>query len=122
MKHYAEIVSHVSPEQLLVELKRRSLITEEEEYMLLNCNFSPQKRTKLLLLHLHIKNPNNAILLFYECLRAEKERTGHQYLSGLLEPDICEFQSQYQASNSNTAGMTKSEIDNILPILTFYWM
>ena len=127
-KHYAEIVSHVSPEQLLVQLKPRGLVTEEEEYMLLNANFSPQKRTKLLLLHLHFKNPNNAILLFHECLRAEREHSGHQYLAGLLEPDIREFQSQHQvpnstgASNLSTAGMTESEIDNILPTLAFYWL
>ena len=76
-KHYTEIVSHVNPEQLLVQLKPCGLVTEEEEYMLLNANFSPQKRTKLLLLNLHFKNPNNAIPLFYECLRAENEHSGH---------------------------------------------
>ena len=127
-KHYEEIVNHVNPEQLLVQLRPRGLVTQEEEYMLLNTFYSPQKRTKLLLLSLHFKNPNNSVLLFYECLRAEKEHSGHEYLADLLEPDIHEFQSQHQvpnskgASNSNTTGMTESEIDDILPTLTFYWM
>ena len=127
-KHYAEIVSHVNPEQLLVQLKPRGLVTAEEEYMLLNANFSLQKRTKLLLLHLHFKNPNNSVLLFHECLREEKEHSGHQYLADLLEPDIRAFESQRPvpisrgASNSNAAGMTESEIDTILPVLTLYWM
>ena len=127
-KHYEEIVSHVNPEQLLVQLKPRGLVTVEEEYMLLNANFSPQKRTKLLLCNLHFKNPNNSVFLFHECLRKEKEHSGHQYLADLLEPDIRAFESQRQvpnsrgASNSNAAGMTESEIDRILPTLTFYWM
>ena len=72
VKHYEEIVSHVNPEQLLVQLKPRGLVTEEEEWMLLNGSFSPQKRTKLLLFNLHFKNPNNSVLLFHECLRKEK--------------------------------------------------
>ena len=127
-KHYEKIVNHVNPEQLLVQLESRGLVTAEEQYMLLNTNFSPQKRTKLLLLHLHSKNPNNAILLFHECLRAENEHSGHQYLADLLESDVRAFENQHQipnsrgASNSNAAGMTGSEIDNILPTLTFYWM
>ena len=127
-KHYEAIVNHVNPEQLLVQLRPRGLVTPEEEYMLLNANYSPQKRTKLLLLSLHFKNPNNSVLLFHECLKDEKEHSGHEYLAGLLEPDIREFESQCQvpnsqgASNSNTPGMTESEIDNILPTLTFYWM
>ena len=127
-KHYAVILSHVNLEQLLVQLKVYDLVTQEEEYMLLNANFSLQKSTKLLLLCLHSKDPINSILLFYQCLRVQKEHSGHQYLADLLEPDIREFESQSQvpdskgASNSNAAGMTKSEIDNILPTLTFYWM
>ena len=127
-KHYAEIVRHVNPEQLLVQLKPRGLVTVEEEYMLLNANFSPQKRTKLLLLNLHFKNPNNSVLLFHECLREEKEHSGHQYLADLLEPDVRAFESQRQvpisrgASNLNAAGMAESEIDTILPVLTLYWM
>ena len=127
-KHYAEIVSNVNPEQLLVQLNVCDLVTKEEEYMLLNVNFSPQKRTKLLLLSLHFKNPNNSALLLYQCLRVEKQQPGHQYLADLLEPDIRAFESQLQVPNSrrannlNAAGMTESEIDRLLPILTFYWM
>ena len=49
-KHYEEIVEHVNPEQLLVQLKTRDSLTREEEYMLLNSNYTPQKRTKLLIL------------------------------------------------------------------------
>ena len=128
-KHYAEILSHVNPEKLLVQLKVCDLVTQEEEYMLLNANFSPQKRTRLLLLHLLSKDdPNDSVLLFYQCLRVEKEHSGHQYLADLLETDIREFESQSQvpdskgAGNSSIAGMTKSEIDTILSIFTFYWI
>ena len=68
------------------------------------------------------------MLLYHECLREEKEHSGDQYLADLLEPDICAFESQHLvpisrgASNSNAAGMTESEIDTILPVLTLYLM
>ena len=127
-KHYEEIVEHVNPEQLVVQLMSRNLITSEERHMLMNDNFTPQKRTKLLILQLCSKNPNTCARIFYECLRAEKEHMGHNYLADLLEEDICEYESQQQvthnrgATNSNAAAMTESEIDNLLPTLKSCWI
>ena len=126
-KHYKEIVNHVNPEQLLVQLKTNGLVTTEEEYILMNSDLTPQKRTKLLLIQLQFKDPSNCIQLFYQCLRAEKEHSGHQYLADLLEPDIRAGESQPPvtspggASNS-TAAITGAEIDSILPKLKLYWM
>lgn len=126
-KHYEEIVNHVSPEQLLIQLITHNLVTQEEQYMLLNQNFSPQKRTQLLLVQLSSKNPNNCVQLFCQCLRAETQHTGHQYLADLLERDIREHESQSKvaanrgASDPNTVVLTESEIDSLLPTLTSYW-
>ena len=128
-KRYKEIVEHVNPEQLMVQLITRNLITSEEGHMLMNDKYTPQKRTKLLILQLFSKNPNTSIQLFCECLRAEKEHTGHEYLADLLEEDICAHESQQQqathnrgATNSNAAAITESEIDNLLPTLKSCWM
>jgi len=110
-------VEHVNPEQLLVQLKTRDLLTREEEYMLMNSNYTSQKRTKLLILQLYSKNPNNYVKLFYECLRDETQHSGHQYLADLLEPNIHEYESQSQATNNSGANdsnvvMTKSEMND----------
>ena len=121
-KHYAVILSHVNPEKLLVQLKICDLVTQEEEYMLLDANFSPQKRTKLLLLSLHSKDPNNSVLLFYQCLRVEKEHSGHQYLADLLESDIRKSenghnndqngQSNIKSSHNSGQNASKSDQDS----------
>ena len=89
-KHYEEIVAHVNPQELLGQLVTRNLVTEDEQYMLLNQNFSPRKRNQLLIVALS-KDSNTSVQLFYECLKAEKNHSGHQYLVDLLEPDIHEI-------------------------------
>ena len=93
-KHYAVIVEHVDPEQLLVQLKTHDLVTSDEEYMLLNTNFSRQRRTKLLLQRFCSKNPINSIQLFYQCLREEKQHSGHKYLADLLEQDVLDYEAE----------------------------
>ena len=99
-KHYKEIVSHVNPEELLVQLVTHNLVTEDEHYMLMNQTFSPQKRNQLLIIALFSKDPNTSVQSFYECLKAEKHHSGHQYLADLLGPDIREFENQHQAANN----------------------
>ncbi|XP_065884455.1 uncharacterized protein [Dysidea avara] len=93
-KHYIEIVEHVDPEQLLLQLKTHDLLTPDEEYMLLNTNFSLQKRTKLLLQRFCSKNPTNSVQLFYQCLREEKQHSGHKYLADLLEQDVLDYEAK----------------------------
>ena len=117
-------MKHVNPEQLLVQLKTRGLVTPEEEYMLLNSNFSPQKRTKNYLLQLCSKDPNNCVQLFYQCLRAETEHSGHQYLANLLEPEMHRYECQSQLQNKRglDAVMSEAEIDDILPTLKSCWV
>jgi len=88
------IVEHVDPEQLLVQLKAHDLVTPDEEYMLLNGYFSHQKRTKLLLQRFCSKNPMNSVQLFYQCLREEKQHSGHQYLADLLERDVLDYEAE----------------------------
>ena len=142
--HYEEIVAHVNSLELLGQLVTRNLVTQDEQYMLLNQTFSPQKRNQLLIVVLISKDPNTSVQLFYECLKAEKNHSGHQYLANLLEPDIREYENQHQVtnnrvgSNSNASGddggaggagaaaaataMTESEIDRLLPTLKSYWL
>ena len=145
-KHYKEIVDYVNPQELLGQLVTRNLVTQDEQYMLLNQTFSPQKRNQLLIVVLFSKDPNTSVQLFYECLKAEKNHSGHQYLANLLEPDIREYENQHQVTNNrvgsnlNASGddggaggggggaaatataMTESEIDRLLPTLKSYWL
>ena len=131
-KHYKEIVAHVNPQELMGQLATRNLVTLDEQYMLLNQTFSPQKRNQLLIVALFFKDSNISVQLFYECLKAEKNHSGHQYLADLLGPDICEYENQHQVTNnrvaSNSSGggaaaaMTESEIYRLLPTLKPYWL
>ena len=132
-KHYEEIVSHVNPEELLGQLITHNLVTVDEQYMLMNQAFSPQKRTRLLIIVLLSKDPNTSVQLFYECLKAEKHHSGHQYLARLLGPDIREYENQHQATNNTgtsdgggataaVAAITESEIDRLLPTLKSCWL
>ena len=143
-KHYEEIVDHVNPQELLGQLVIHNLVTEDEQYMLLNQNFSPRKRNQLLIEVLFSKDPNTSVQLFYECLKAETNYSPHQYLADLLGPDIREYENQHQvtdnrvASNSNAsdgdgggggaaaaaaaAAITELEIDRLLPTLRSYWL
>ena len=138
-KHYEDIVNYVNPEEILGQLMKRNLVTRDEQFMLMNQNFSPQKRNQLLIIALFSKDPNTTVQLFYECLKAEENHNGHQYLAGLLGPAIREYENQQQVtnnrgeSNSNAAGvaaavpggaaaMTEAEIDRILPTLKSYWL
>ena len=99
-KHYEEIVAHVNPQELLGQLVTRNLVTEDEQYMLLNQNFSPQRRNQLLIVILLSRDLNTSVQLFYECLKAEKNHPGHQYLANLLGPDIHE--TLYSSVYDNT--------------------
>ena len=132
-KHYEEIVEHVNPEQLLIQLVVHNLVTPSEQYMMLNPAYPPQKRTQLLLSILPSKDPNTCVRSFYECLRAEKQHSGHEYLADLLEPDIREYENQDPVTNagpgvSNAAAavsgsdVTESEINRILPRLKSCWL
>ena len=132
-KHYEEIVEHVNPEQLLIQLVAYNLVTPSERHMMLNQNYSPQKRTQMLLSILPSKDPNTCVELFYKCLRAEKEHSGHKYLADLLEPDIHEYENQHPVTNGGEgilnaaaaisgSNVTESEIDRILPTLKSCWL
>jgi len=111
-----------------VQLKAHGLVTTEEESMLLNPNYSPEKCTTLLLSLLRSKNPNNYVQLFYQCLRAETQYLEHQNLADLLEHDMCEYESQSQATTINRGAsylndpITEPELDRILSALKSCWV
>ena len=115
-KHHEEIVN-LNPQPLLGQLKAHGLVTSEEESFLLNPDYSPQKRTTLLLLLLHSKNPNNYVQLFYQCLRAETQDLRHQNLADRLEPDI-----NPSGANYLNDLMTEPELDRILIALKSCWV
>ena len=150
LNRFKEIIEHVNLEELVVQLATRCLLTVDEQYMLTNLAFSPQNRNKRLLIILQSKDPRTCVQLFYECLRAEEEHSGHKYLADLLESDIREFENQHQVTIrgpdiSNAAAnqypvasggpgisnavaavsgfsITESEIDRILPRLKSCWL
>ena len=133
-KHYAKIVEHIDPEQLLLLLKTHDLVTSDEEYMLLNNNLSPQRRTKLFLQRFCSKNPKNSVWLFYQCLREEKQHSGHKYLADLLEQDVYDYEAKAsnktkvpkkaEKTNKSVSFSTSSEGENndLSEVIKSCWM
>ena len=81
----------------MVQLATHGLVTADEQYMLENrILFSQQERNRRLVILLQSKDPSTCVQLFYKCLRAEEEHTGHKRLADLLESDISEFENQHQ--------------------------
>jgi len=133
-KHYAAIVENVDPEQLLVQLKTHDLVTPDEEYMLLNANLPPQRRTKLFLQRLCSKDPVKSVLLFYQCLKRETHHSGHEYLATLMEQDVCDYETKINNATEvpkkrekTNQGITLSsspeaENDNLSEVLKSCWV
>ena len=84
------VMKHFNPEllnfpTLIPVLNKYYLLTQDDNYILMNPLLSPTKRANALVYMILPSKGPEAFTLFFKCLQEEKEHMGHHELAKLLQ-------------------------------------
>ena len=87
MEHFRPELLNLST--LVPVLNRHHLLTQTDNYALLNRLISPVERANALVYHMLPSKGKKAFVLFIKCLQEEIDHFGHQELAKILSRKLC---------------------------------